>query len=220
MPCLGPPPWPICCRPSGSPACVVASGSTPTRTTTDSTCRSCPIPRSSLHGFRPTAILIALDAYHLTAGITAGMDAPAAAGALTEMQDHIREIWHLARAAFRCPIIQQTALPLHLPVLGNNEHRLPGSRNRFTTRLNDALRTMAEAEGVDILAVDDRALRDGINKWHDTALWHRAKQEVSPVAAPMYGDLVGRWLAAKSGALVQVPRARPRQHDLGRRHRR
>ncbi len=58
---------------------------------------------------------------------------------------------------------------------------------------------MAEAEGVDILALDDRAARDGIGKWHDPALWHRSKQEVSPAAGPLYGDLVGRWLAAKQG---------------------
>jgi len=154
---------------------------------------------SPLHAFKPTAVLVALDAYHLTAGVTSGMDADTAEAALTEMQDRIREVWRLARDAFRCPILQQAALPLHLTVLGNNEHRLPGSRAWFVTRLNAAIRTMAEQEGVDILAIDDRAARDGIGKWHDTALWHRSKQEVSPIASPMYGDLVGRWLAAKQG---------------------
>jgi FkbH-like protein len=154
---------------------------------------------SPLHAFSPTAILIALDAYHLTAGVTARMEASSAESTLTEMQDRIREVWRLARHSFRCPIIQQAVLPVHLAVLGNNEHRLPGSRAWFVTRLNGAIRTMAEAEGVDILAVDDRAARDGIGKWHDAALWHRSKQEVSPTAGPMYGDLVGRWLAAKQG---------------------
>jgi FkbH-like protein len=154
---------------------------------------------SPLHEFKPTAILIALDAYHLTAGVTAGMDAETAEAALTEKLDGIKEVWRLARDAFRCPIIQQAVLPVHLPTLGNNEHRLPGSRAWFVTRLNTAVREMAEQDGVDILAVDDRAARDGIAKWHDTALWHRSKQEVSPTASPLYGDLVGRWLAAKQG---------------------
>ena len=58
---------------------------------------------------------------------------------------------------------------------------------------------MAEEEGVDVLSIDDRAARDGTRSWHDPALWHRAKQEVSHTAAPMYGDLVGRWIAAKQG---------------------
>ena len=30
------------------------------------------------------------------------------------MQDRISEVWRLAREAFRCPIIQQAALPVHL----------------------------------------------------------------------------------------------------------
>jgi HAD superfamily phosphatase (TIGR01681 family) len=49
------------------------------------------------------------------------------------------------------------------------------------------------------MALDDRAARDGIAAWHDPALWHRSKQEVTPVAAPMYGELVARLLAAKQG---------------------
>ncbi len=154
---------------------------------------------SPLHDFKPTAILIALDSYHLTAGVTAGLDTEGADAALEEMKGRIRETWRLAKEAFRCPIIQQAVLPLHLSVLGNNEHRLPGSRAQFVTRLNQAIRAMAEEDGVDVLAVDDRAARDGTGKWHDTGLWHRSKQEVAPTASPMYGDLVGRWLAAKQG---------------------
>ena len=156
-------------------------------------------PASGLHAFKPTAVLLALDAYHLTAGVTAGMDEPAAEAALEDAKAHIRETWQLARDAFKCPIVQQAALPVHLPILGQNEHRLAGSRARFVARLNGALRTMAEADGVDILAVDDRAGRDGIVAWHDAALWHRSKQEIAPTAGPLYGDLVGRWLAAKQG---------------------
>ena len=156
-------------------------------------------PGSALHAFQPTAVLVAFDAYHLTAGVTAAMDADTAEAALIEMQERISQVWHLARETFCCPILQQAALPVHLQVLGNNEHRLPGSRAWFVARLNAALRQMAERESVDLLAIDDRALRDGIGRWHDPALWHRSKQEVSPTAGPFYGDLVGRWLAAKQG---------------------
>jgi FkbH-like protein len=156
-------------------------------------------PDSELHAFKPTAVLLALDAYHLAAGVTASLDAAAANAALDEIKDRIRETWRLARDAFRCPVIQQTALPVHPSLLGNNEHRLTGSRARFIARLNEALREMADAEGVDLLAIDEYAARDGIAAWHDTALWHRSKQEIAPSAAPLYGDLVGRLLAAKQG---------------------
>jgi FkbH-like protein len=140
-------------------------------------------PNSALHAFRPTAALLALDAHDLTAGLT----------------ERIRSTWRQIRGSLRCPVLHQAAMPVHLPLLGNNEHRLTGSRARFVARLNARLRVMAEEEGVDILAVDDRAARDGIRAWHDLGLWHRAKQEVCHAAAPMYGDLVGRWVAAKQG---------------------
>jgi FkbH-like protein len=156
-------------------------------------------PESALHAFRPTAVLLALDARGLTAGVTAAMDQDAAEAELAAVTERIRTAWRQAREALRCPVLHQAALPVHLPLLGNNEHRLAGSRAGFLARLNARLRTMAEEEGVDILAIDDRAACDGLRAWHDPGLWHRAKQEVSHTAAPMYGDLVGRWIAAKQG---------------------
>jgi FkbH-like protein len=154
---------------------------------------------SGLHAFQPTAILFVLDAHHLAAGANALMDATTAEAALEEVTARLSEAWSMARGAFHCPVIQQTALPLHLPVLGSNEHRLPGSRARLLARLNETLRPLAEREGVDLLALDDRTARDGLSAWHDPALWHRSKQEISPVAAPMYGELVARLLAARQG---------------------
>jgi FkbH-like protein len=154
---------------------------------------------SALHTFKPTMVLLALDAVDITGGLTAGMEQPDADAALEAVQDRIRQCWRLAHAAFRCPVIHQTTLPVHPDLLGNNEHRLPGSRRAFVERLNASLRPMADVEGVDLLALDARAARDGLAAWHDPSLWHRAKQEVSPAASPMYGELVGRLIAAKLG---------------------
>src|SRR5919201_3767234 len=61
------------------------------------------------------------------------------------------------------------------------------------------MRGAAADECVHLLALYARAAQDGISAWYDAALWHRSKQEVSPVAAPVYGDLVGRILAALQG---------------------
>ncbi|HUZ62656.1 MAG TPA: HAD-IIIC family phosphatase [Acetobacteraceae bacterium] len=156
-------------------------------------------PASPLHEFRPTAMLFAFDSAHLAMGVGAGLDAAAAAEALDACEERLRTCWATARSAFACPILQQAALPVFPDVLGANEHRLPGSRAGFIARLNRRLRDMADAEGVDLLALDDRAARDGLPAWHDPALWHRAKQEVAVAAAPVYGDLVARLLAAKQG---------------------
>ena len=156
-------------------------------------------PASPLHQFKPNAVLFALDAYHLAAGVKATMAADEAAGALESVLLHLRECWRFAREAFRCPIMQQTALPVFPALLGANEHRLPGSRQAFVARLNNELRNAADADGVDLLTINSRAAQDGIFAWHDPALWHRSKQEISPLAAPMYGELVGRLLAARQG---------------------
>ncbi len=155
--------------------------------------------RSPLHDFQPTAILLALDAYHLSAACTASLDARDSAAALAEETDRVRHIWRLARDAFNCPLIHQTTLPVWPPLLGSNEHRLPGSKAAFVSRLNTALRPMAEEVGIHLLALDDRASRDGLAAWHNPTYWHHAKQEIAPSAAPMYGELVARLLGAVQG---------------------
>ena len=88
---------------------------------------------------------------------------------------------------------------MHLPVLGQNEHQLPGSRANFVARLNAHLRTMADEENIDLLTVDTQVTRDGIDAWHSPARWHRSKQEIAIAAGPLYGDLVARLVAAKKG---------------------
>ena len=156
-------------------------------------------PASALHAFAPNVVLLALDAHHLAAGVSASMPPEEAASALRDTAARIRDCWRMIRDSFGCQVIQQMPLALHPPLLGSNEHRLPGSRAAFIASLSAELRRMAEAEGVDLLALDARAAADGIAAWHDPALWHRAKQEVSPAAAPMYGELVMRLIAARQG---------------------
>jgi FkbH-like protein len=156
-------------------------------------------PSSPLHEFAPTTILFSFDTAHVTAGVDAAQTPADANAILSEACERIRSSWRQARDAFRCPIVQQTLLPHAIPLLGSNEHKLPGSAVRLIERLNYWLREVAADEGVHLLALDARAARDGLSAWYDPGLWHRSKQEVSPVAAPVYGDLVGRLLAALQG---------------------
>ena len=156
-------------------------------------------PDPALVAFRPTAILLALDAHHLAAGVDATAGEAEADAAIAEVQARIVECWRAARERFGCPVLHQLPLPAHPLLLGDNEHRLPGSRSWFISRLAGRLRGMADAEGVLLVAADLHAARDGIAAWHDVGMWHRAKQEISLTAAPMYGELVGRALAAVQG---------------------
>jgi len=154
---------------------------------------------SELHAFKPTMILLALDAHHLAAGLSANFEQADGDAAVEEQTNRIAECWRLAREAFKCPVLHQTPLPVHPDLLGLNEHRLPGSAARVIARINQNLRPMADAAGVELLSLDTRAARDGIAAWHDIGLWHRAKQEITPAAAPFYGDMVGRLVASLQG---------------------
>ena len=70
-------------------------------------------PNSALHAFRPNAVLLALDPYHLTAGLGAASGAAEAAERAAEWRDRLRQCWSLAKEAFRCPVLHQTPLPVH-----------------------------------------------------------------------------------------------------------
>ena len=155
-------------------------------------------PPPALTAFAPDTILLALDAPHLLRGLSPAMDAPAAQAHLDGTTATLARLWSQARA-HGWGVIQQTVLPTILPLAGNNEHRLPGSPAAACQRLNAALRDLADANGIDLLALDTAATRHGLAAWHDPVFWHRAKQDVHPGAAPFYGDLAARILAARQG---------------------
>ena len=41
--------------------------------------------------------------------------------------------------------------------------------------------------------------RDGLDAWFDVRRWLQAKMEITPPAAPLYGDLLTRVIAAQRG---------------------
>ncbi len=151
----------------------------------------------ALRAARPDIVLLALDPADLLGpgDPAAGPDAASVADAI----DRLRSLWVRARAAHGCTVIQQALLPAALPLMGSNEHRMPGSLAARTARLNAALREAAAADGVDLLALDDAVARYGLDAWHDPALWLRARQAVTPAAGPLYGDLVARLVGARLG---------------------
>ena len=69
----------------------------------------------------------------------------------------------------------------------------------MVARLNDKLCEAAAREGVLILDIARASQRDGIDAWFDTARWLQGKLEIAPQAAPLYGDLAARILAAQRG---------------------
>lgn len=154
---------------------------------------------SGLHQFGPTTVLFALDAYHLIQGIEPGATTYTVNSLLQSLLDRLESQWDASRRRFSANVIQNVPLPIFLPLLGNNEHRLAGSRFAALRQFSVMLRTRADSAGIDLVGLDDRSALAGLHAWHDPALWHRAKQEIHPQAAPLYGDLVARVIAAAEG---------------------
>jgi FkbH-like protein len=153
---------------------------------------------SDLHRFGADVILLAFDARHVTGWLDANATVRAADEALAALRDRAKRCWTYCRD-LGASVIQQTVLPAITNLVGSNEQRLAGSPSRLIAELNHALRVDADQAGVHLLALDEIAARDGVAEWHDPVLWHKAKQEISPSAAPLYGDHVGRLLAALQG---------------------
>lgn len=145
---------------------------------------------SSLYRFHPDVLLLALDAHHLAGGEGASAES---------VLDELRPLWRIAREELGCAVLQQTVLPILAPLLGNNEDEDSSSPAAIVDRINRQLRAAAHEAGVHLLAVDRLAAEHGTHALYDPALWFRAKQEVHPAAAPLWGDHVARLLAALRG---------------------
>ncbi len=148
-------------------------------------------PESGLYQFKADVVCFAFDAQHLAGGDSA--DAGAAMA-------NLRQCWGLARTGLGArAVIQQTLLPRFPALMGNNENRLPTSPAAIVSQINEEIRASAGAEGVHLLSVDTWAAEDGLANWFDASLWYQAKQEIHPRASVLYGDQLGRLIAALWG---------------------
>lgn len=144
---------------------------------------------SPLHDFAPQIILFALDAHHVAELAASG----------TDPISRMRDAWNMARMNFGATVLQQTVLPIFVPLLGSNDHRHLSSPRAVVSKVNTELRSASDKSGVHLVAVDETAAVDGIALWHDAAMWFRAKQEIHPAAAPLHGEAVAPVLAAIAG---------------------
>jgi FkbH-like protein len=145
---------------------------------------------SDLHAFKPEVVLLALDAHHLTAG-----DSPSTEAALGLIQS----CWRMIKEQLGATVIQQTILPVMPQVFGDNEHQFASSPASVIAAVNAQLRPLAKSAGVHLLAVDVLTEAFGIKAMFDPGLWYRSKQEIHPLASVIWGDHVGRLLAALRG---------------------
>ena len=152
-----------------------------------------------LHKLRPQLILLSLSASEAIAGVPLTASPSEADAAIGRAIDELRMLWRKARETFHATVIQQTFLNVTNPVFGSYERMVAGSPSRVIACLNDRLAQAASEDGVLLLDAAAASARDGLDSWFDVTRWLQAKMEIAPQAAPKYGELLVRVIAAQRG---------------------
>jgi FkbH-like protein len=156
-------------------------------------------PSSSLRQFAPQSILFSLSGREVIASVVLTAILEEVDGIIARYIGELRSLWRKARDRYNATIIQQTFMDVTETLFGSYDRLVPGAPTQVLARLNDRLCEAAAQDGVSILDVARATARDGIDAWFDTGRWLQGKLEIAPQAAPLYGDLFARMLAAQRG---------------------
>lgn len=154
---------------------------------------------SPLHRLRPQFILLSLTAREVIAAVPLAATAEEADAAICRSIDELRTLWRRAKETFQATVIQQNLLNVGEPVFGSFDRLVPGTPAKLIARLNDRLSEAAIQDGVLLLDVARSSERYGLDMWFDVTRWLQAKMEIAPQAAPIYGELLARVIAAHGG---------------------
>jgi FkbH-like protein len=154
----------------------------------------------ALKAFAPQVILLALDALDSPPGCALHASAEEAEHAVQARVEELRLLWRQARERYGAQVIQQTLVPAGPALFGHFDALVPGSPRALLERLNAKIRRAAREDGVLLMDLAWSAAcgqyGDGLA---DPVRWHQAKQLVSPIWAPLYGEHVARIAAAVVG---------------------
>jgi FkbH-like protein len=156
-------------------------------------------PTSALHQFAPQAVLFSLTAKEAISAIPLTATVAEVEETIAGLIEELRSFWRKAREICSGVILQQTFLDVTEPLFGSYDRFVPGAPSRIAARLNDRLCEAAGQDGILLLDVARASERDGIAAWFDAGRWLQGKLEIAPQAAPVYGDMVARILAAQRG---------------------
>ena len=154
----------------------------------------------ALKAFAPQVILLALDAMDSPPSCALHASAEEAENAVQARVEELRLLWRQARARYAAQVIQQTLVPATPALFGHFDALVPGSPRALLERLNNEIRRAAREDGVLLM---DLAWSAACGQYGDglanPVRWHQAKQLVSPIWAPLYGDQLARIAAAVVG---------------------
>lgn len=156
-------------------------------------------PESPLRVFGPDIVLLSLTARETIAGVAVGATVEEAESAVTRVTDELSMLWRTARNDCGALVIQQSFLDVYESLFGSYDRLVPGAPTRLVALLNERVARAASENRVLLLDVSRASAREGIDAWFDVARWLQGKIEIAPQAAPTYGELVSRMIAAQRG---------------------
>ena len=154
---------------------------------------------SPLKEFGPHVVLLSLSARDTVSAVAVSASSAEVNRTIAQWLDEVRLLWRKARETLNASVIQQTLVNFAEPLFGNSDRLVPGAPAQVIAEMNRRLAETAVAEGVLLLDIARASERDGLDTWYDTGRWLQAKMEISQHAAPLYGELVARILAAQRG---------------------
>jgi FkbH-like protein len=154
---------------------------------------------SPLHRLCPQFVLLSLTAREAIVGVPLKATVAEADSAIGRSIDELRMLWRKARETFHATVIQQTFLNIADPLFGSYDRLVPGAPARVVAHLNERLSQAAAEDGVLLLDIARASERDGLDAWFDITRWLQGKLEIAPQAAPAYGELLARVIAAQRG---------------------
>jgi FkbH-like protein len=154
---------------------------------------------STLNQFHPEIALLSLTAHHAIAGVSLTATAAEVDAVIGGWIDELRTLWRKARESLKATVIQQTFLNFANPLFGSYDRLVPGAPAQLIARLNDRLLEAAAKDGVLLVDIARASERQGLDAWFDVTRWLQGKFEIAPQAAPAYGELVARIIAAERG---------------------
>jgi len=160
-------------------------------------------PDSKVNRSKPDAVLLALDYHALPIKLSLGdTDASAAAvqgviGYLHALRDGIKK-----NSNALC-IFQSFAPPVEM-LFGSLDRVLPGTMRSLISEINRELAKFVIDSGDVLLDVASLAETVGLASWHDIQAWNIGKFPFSHDFIPLYGDHVGRTIAAIRGKSRKV----------------
>jgi FkbH-like protein len=156
-------------------------------------------PDPDLKTFSPNAIVIAVDVHDVNLELALDSPQQDVRLAIDAKISELVQLWRQARVNFDATVVQQTLLNTHYNTFGSYESLVPAAPYSVIELFNERLREVAAQERILLLDLAMHAAHRGHENIVDRVRWHQAKQLISPVLSPWYGDLLARVIAAVYG---------------------